>query len=412
VEPVLPTNDWSPAAPAEALRRPGTVLLDAARADPDRPAAEQQRRALLFERPERVLTARRRAEVPGVLAAVDEATAAGRFVAGFVGYEAGYAFEPAVFPERRAAAEPEGPPLLLWLGVYDRPQGLAPAMVEEALAEDASPEPPQVEDARFAITRAAYRDKIAEVKSAIRAGDVYQINFTAPMRFRAEGDPPALYRRMRRRQPVPYGAFLNIGDGRRVLSCSPELFFRRDGRRIWTRPMKGTVRRGDTPPEDERLRRALAADDKSRAENLMIVDLLRNDLSVCCEAGSVRVPELFAVEPYDTVSQMTSTVEGQLRPDAGYADLFRALFPCGSVTGAPKLRAMRHIRRLEDGPRGVYCGAVGFAGPEEAVFNVAIRTVELKGAQGRMGIGSGVVWDSDADDEYEECLLKAQFLDS
>jgi para-aminobenzoate synthetase/4-amino-4-deoxychorismate lyase len=241
---------------------------------------------------------------------------------------------------------------------------------------------------------------------------VYQINLTAPVRFRFEGEPLALYRRMRRRQPVPYGAFLNLGDGRRVLSASPELFFRRDGARVWTRPMKGTVRRGASPEEDQRLRRALAADEKNRAENVMIVDLLRNDLSVCCEPDSVRVPELFSVEPYETVSQMTSTVEGRLKPDTGYADLFRALFPCGSVTGAPKLRAMRRIRRLEKEPRGVYCGAVGFAGPREAAFNVAIRTVELAGAEGRMGIGSGVVWDSDPDTEYEECLLKAAFLNS
>jgi para-aminobenzoate synthetase/4-amino-4-deoxychorismate lyase len=174
--------------------------------------------------------------------------------------------------------------------------------------------------------------------------------------------------------------------------------------------MKGTVRRGATPEEDRRLRRALAADEKNRAENLMIVDLLRNDLSVCCEAGSVRASPLFDVEAYGTVSQMTSTVAGRLKPEAGLAALFRALFPCGSVTGAPKLRAMQHIRRLEDAPRGVYCGAVGFAGPDEAVFSVPIRTVELWGEAGKMGIGSGVVWDSDADEEYEECLLKARFL--
>ncbi|PSR01065.1 MAG: aminodeoxychorismate synthase, component I [Bacteroidetes bacterium QS_8_68_28] len=353
-----------------------------------------------------MLTAHRYAEVPEVLAAAEAATRAGRFVAGFVAYEAGYAFEPAHFPV--GAEQREGKSPLVELGVYERPQHVEAAALEDALV--GAGETARVENRRFTLGRATYRERVAQVKDVIRAGEVYQINLTAPTRFRFEGDPLALYRRMRRRQPVPYGAFLNAGGGRCVLSASPELFFRRDGARVWARPMKGTVRRGATPEEDRRLRRALAADEKNRAENLMIVDLLRNDLSVCCEAGSVRASPLFDVEAYGTVSQMTSTVAGRLKPEAGLAALFRALFPCGSVTGAPKLRAMQHIRRLEDAPRGVYCGAVGFAGPDEAVFSVPIRTVELWGEVGKMGIGSGVVWDSDADEEYEECLLKARFL--
>ena len=400
------TDDATPAALAAMLRAPGAVLLDTSRPGAD--SSPEHDRALLFSEPVRTLVARRRAEVPGVLAAAEEATRAGQFVAGFVGYEAGYAFEPDHFPpdEQRAANDRALP--LVELGVYERPHSVEAALLEAALGGVA--ETPRVEDLRFTLARADYRQKIAQVKDAIRAGDVYQINLTAPTRFRFEGDPLALYRRMRRRQPVPYGAFLNAGGGRCVLSASPELFFRRDGARIWARPMKGTVRRGATPEEDRRLRRALAADEKNRAENLMIVDLLRNDLSVCCEAGSVRASPLFDVEAYGTVSQMTSTVAGRLKPEAGLAALFRALFPCGSVTGAPKLRAMQHIRRLEDAPRGVYCGAVGFAGPDEAVFSVPIRTVELWGEVGKMGIGSGVVWDSDADEEYEECLLKTRFL--
>ena len=395
----MQSPNTSPASLADTLRAPGTVLLDTGRPD-----AENDR-TLLFAAPQRTLTAHRRAEVPELLGAADEAVRDGRFVAGYVGYEAGYAFEPDLFPEKEAAGDG---PLLAWLGVYERPRVLSPAAIEEVL--EAEHTGPRVEDLRFEIERAAYRGKIAQVKEAIRAGEVYQINFTAPVHFELRADPLALYGRMRQRQPVPYGAFLNLGNGRYVLSASPELFFRRNGERVWTRPMKGTARRGASPEEDQRLRRWLAADEKSRAENLMIVDLLRNDLSVCCRPGSVRVPRLFEVEPYDTVSQMTSTVEGRLKENTGLADLFRALFPCGSVTGAPKLRAMQHIRRLEAGPRGVYCGAVGFAGPREAAFSVAIRTVELAGERGRLGIGSGVVWDSDADEEYEECLLKAQFL--
>jgi para-aminobenzoate synthetase/4-amino-4-deoxychorismate lyase len=218
-----------------------------------------------------------------------------------------------------------------------------------------------------------------------------------------------LYRRLRGRQHVPFGAYLNLG-ARQILSCSPELFFRRDGDRVVTRPMKGTTRRGRTLAEDRELRERLASDPKNRAENLMIVDLLRNDLSVCCETGSVQVPELFQVEPYESVTQMTSTIEGRLRADQGIGDVIRALFPCGSVTGAPKRRAMRLIRSLEPNPRGVYCGAIGMAGPETAVFNVAIRTAVLEEGAGTMGVGSGVVWDSEPDAEYEECALKTQFL--
>jgi para-aminobenzoate synthetase/4-amino-4-deoxychorismate lyase len=210
---------------------------------------------------------------------------------------------------------------------------------------------------------------------------------------------------VRRRQRVPYGAFIDTGE-RHVLSFSPELFFRMDGRRITARPMKGTAPRGDTPGEDERRAAALATHEKNRA----VVDLLRNDLARVSAPGSVAVPRLFETERYETVTQMTSTVTATLRSEVTLSGVLRALYPCGSVTGAPKLRAMQRIRELETGPRGVYCGAVGYAGPGGAVFNVPIRTVELRGGQGRLGVGSGVVWDSEPMAEYEECLLKARFL--
>jgi para-aminobenzoate synthetase/4-amino-4-deoxychorismate lyase len=196
-----------------------------------------------------------------------------------------------------------------------------------------------------------------------------------------------------------------------VLSRSPELFFSREGQHIVARPMKGTIGRGASTEEDAANAQWLTTDAKNRAENLMIVDLLRNDLSVVAEAGSVHVPALFTAERYETLWQMTSTVEAWLRPGVGTGDVVRALFPCGSVTGAPKIRAMQLIADFEAEPRGVYCGAVGFVAPGgRAVFNVPIRTVVLRGAEGRMGSGSGVVWDSDADAEYDECLLKARFL--
>jgi para-aminobenzoate synthetase/4-amino-4-deoxychorismate lyase len=260
------------------------------------------------------------------------------------------------------------------------------------------------------VSEAEYTDAIRAVRRHIGKGNVYQINYTAPLRVRVEGDPRGLYRRLRARQRVPYAAYLNTGS-RQILSCSPELFFQREGDRISTKPMKGTIRRGRTLEEDRTLQEDLASDPKNRAENLMIVDLLRNDLSVCCRPGSVTVPSLYETEPYQTVTQMTSTVEGCLQADAGLADVLRALFPCGSVTGAPKRRAMRIIRELETTPRGVYCGAIGMAGPSDtAVFNVAIRTVVLDGEEGTMGVGSGIVWDSDPGGEYEECALKGAFL--
>lgn len=263
----------------------------------------------------------------------------------------------------------------------------------------------------FGITREAYRRRITDAKRKIRAGEVYQINFTDVVTADVQGAPAALYARLRAAQPVAYGALMNTGY-EHLVSLSPELFFRRAGDRLWTRPMKGTVRRGRTVAEDAAHHAWLARDPKSRAENLMIVDLLRNDLSMCCTPGSVRVPALFATEQHPSVIQMTSTVEGRLRTGISYEALFRALFPCGSITGAPKLRAMQHIRRLERQPRGAYCGAIGFVAPDDrAVFSVAIRTLSISEEQGRMGTGSGIVWDSDADDEYDECLLKAHFLE-
>ncbi|MDX1440250.1 MAG: chorismate-binding protein, partial [Rubricoccaceae bacterium] len=201
-----------------------------------------------------------------------------------------------------------------------------------------------------------------------------------------------------------------------IQSFSPELFFRVDGREVTARPMKGTTTRSVSMDEDEHLAAALRSDEKNRAENLMIVDLLRNDLSRVSEAGSVHVPELFTIEQYETVTQMTSTIKAHLREEAQLSDVFRALFPCGSVTGAPKIRAMEIIRDLETTPRGVYCGAIGYASPMgQVVFSVPIRTISLKPTgreeyEGCLGVGSGVVWDSDAMAEYEECLLKARFL--
>ena len=396
---------------ADVLRRPGTVLLDGPRPDAD----TGRRGALLFQDPAQTLVAWRPGEVGPVLDALGRALGAGGWVAGALAYEAGYALHAG------AGAAPPGPPAppvpLAWFGVYDAPEAVGGADVGAALPTGGA----HVRDLAFAWESGAYAERVTAVRDRIREGDVYQVNLTAPFRFRLDGDPLALYAALRARQPVSYGAFLRLGEGgAAVASVSPELFFRVDpprpgaeaGRTITARPMKGTAARGATPPDDDRRAAALAADPKNRAENLMIVDLLRNDVSRVSEPGSVRVPALFEAERYETVTQLTSTVQATLRADAGLADVLRALFPCGSVTGAPKLRAMQVIRALEDGPRGVYCGAVGYAAPDgTAAFSVPIRTAVVDGSgAGRYDVGSGVVWDSRADAEYAECLLKARVL--
>ncbi len=380
----------------DVLRAPGTVLLDTAR-----PGAAHSR-SLLFTGPLDVLTAHTLDEVEPLLDALDAAVNDGYHLAGVLSYEAGYAFEDVDPPA--GCAVPLG-----WFGVYEAPESISPPDVE-AFWQQSDDVPIALTEVAFSLERASYLDAIGTIKTHIREGDVYQINYTGTVSFRLDGPPWAVYRVLRGQQRVPYGAFLNLGDTQ-VLSLSPELFFRREGRRVITRPMKGTIHRGCTREEDRQLQQWLTEDEKSRAENLMIVDLLRNDLSVCCTPGSVRVPALFTTEPYDTVTQMTSTIEGQLQPGTRYADLFRALFPCGSVTGAPKIRAMEIIRQLEEGPRGVYCGAIGHIAPDDtAAFNVAIRTAVVRDGHGSMGVGSGIVWDSDAAAEFEECALKTQFL--
>ena len=389
---------------ADALRRPGAVLLDSPRPDAD----TGRRGARLFCDPERALCADAYAEVGPLLGALDAALAEGRHVAGFLSYEAGYALEPGRFA---APPAPQPGVPLGWFGVYGAPAEVAADAVDAALPAG----PVELTPPRLAVSEAEYLASVARVRAHIEAGDVYQVNRTAALRAATTADPLALYAALRRRQCVAYGAFVRL-DGLAVASVSPELFFRVDGGRITARPMKGTAARGDTPRRDAALARALAASPKDRAENLMIVDLLRNDLARVAETGSVRVPALFETERYETVTQMTSTVTARLRAGVGLAETVRALFPCGSVTGAPKLRAMSVIRAVEAEPRGVYCGAVGSASPGaagggfEAAFSVPIRTAVVQGAEVRYDVGSGIVWDSDPAAEYAECLLKARVL--
>ncbi|MFN4171811.1 MAG: aminodeoxychorismate synthase component I [Pseudorhodobacter sp.] len=346
--------------------------------------------------PRAVVTAHSAAEVAPALARLDAARAAGAWVAGWIAYEAGYALEP-----RLAGLMPPGAGPLLAFGICDAPVA---AGIPEAAGSMTAPEP--------LVTRAAYDAAFARVADYIAAGDCYQINLTFPMAARLTGSPLGLYATLRARQVVGHGGYADFGpDLPVVISRSPELFFRTEASgRIVARPMKGTAPRHSDPVQDSALARELFESEKARAENLMIVDLLRNDIGRISQIGSVTVPELFAVESFATLHQMSSTVEGRLAEPAALSRLMPALFPCGSVTGAPKIRAMEIIRDLEPHPRGVYCGAFGWMGPEgDSSFNVTIRTLSVTGDRIVMNVGGGVVQDSTAPGEWEEALWKARF---
>lgn len=340
-------------------------------------------------------------------ARLDAARANGRWIAGYVAYEAGYAAEPRLLhmmPNYR-----EGP--LLAFGIYDAPSD-ASVIIARAKADalDVIMTEPKPK-----ITRGEYDLAFAKISSYIAAGDCYQINLTFPMEAQLHrGTGLGLYGALRARQKVGHGVFCDLGAGPVVVSRSPELFFTVSSTgQIVARPMKGTAPRDPDPARDAAVAAALEASEKDRAENLMIVDLLRNDISRLCEIGSVKVPELFKVEPFATVHQMSSRVEGQLSGNPGLGDLLVALFPCGSITGAPKIRAMEIIREVEPHPRGAYCGAMGWMAPDgRASFNVAIRTLRLfESGRVAMNVGGGIVHDSTAAGEWEEALWKARFAE-
>ena len=364
-------------------------------------------KSLMFAGPEDIITGSSPDDVSVVFSAVEEALRKGKYVAGYFTYEWGYCMEPALH-HLLQVHRPKGP--LVWLGVFDSPLEIKGFATE-------SLEPPYLkQDDLPALflesSREDFRRDLEAIKEFIASGDTYQVNYTVRSRFSFDRDPLGLYFFLRRRQPVKYGAFISH-DNRDVLSFSPELFFSMDGGVITARPMKGTMGRGTGDQEDEAMRSFLEGDIKNRAENVMIVDLLRNDLGRVSEPGSVTVPELFTVEPYETLFQMTSTVRGRLRPKVTWEEIFRAIYPCGSITGAPKIRTMEIIAALETSPRGIYTGAIGYMAPDgRAMFNVAIRTIILEKGSGEMGIGSGITWGSDPYDEFSETLLKAEFFSS
>lgn len=359
--------------------------------------------ARLYLRPREIVETRDPAEVPGCIAGLGRGSG---HVAGFIAYEAGHALEPKLAP-LRVRPPAEAPPLL-WFGRFD---GFEAVDAEAFLPDPASA---WVGRPRPLISRDDHEAAVGRAKAHIEAGNIYQANLTFPASVRTLGDPVAIYAAVRARAKGGHCALVFTGT-HWLLSFSPELFFTLERGLLTARPMKGTALRRQDRSEDEEAARTLREDPKQRAENLMIVDLLRNDLARVSRPGSVEVPELFAVETYPTVHQLTSTVTAELSEGLGPVDVIEAIFPCGSITGAPKIRAMEIIAGLEPMPRGVYTGSIGAIAPDgSAAFNVAIRTLVMKAGEreAMMGLGSGIVADSIAAEEWRECLAKGAFVDS
>lgn len=359
---------------------------------------------MIFAEPAEIITARTRAQFFDALDRMEKARQQGKWLAGYIAYEAGHLFEEKL--SAFAAENRETP--LLHFGVFD-----APAAEDDPLGQPMQ----RLENQEFLTEPKAawdfpiYKERFDRLHRHIRLGDCYQANLTMPIHARWNGDARAAFWSLIERQPVKYGALVDLG-GPIVLSRSPELFFRTDEEGwIETHPMKGTAKRGANAAEDEEIVRAMLADEKTQAENRMIVDLLRNDISRITEVGTLDVPRLFEIETYPTLHQMVSHVQAKLLPDITIRDILTALFPCGSITGAPKMRAMEILHDLEDGPRDAYCGAIGMISPTGAMrFSVAIRTITLfEDGRAVFNVGGGIVFDSTAEAEYEECLLKARF---
>jgi para-aminobenzoate synthetase / 4-amino-4-deoxychorismate lyase len=360
--------------------------------------------ALLFSDPVEVILLYSLSDLERFFLTLEEKRAAKYFLAGWLSYEVGYGFEPTLFSVDPATVSSSP---LAWFGVYREPEHYSEKSVEELFSEHPSAAPGM---ASFNLSSEEYQAKIRAIKEQIAAGNVYQVNFTGRNRFNFSGTASALFCAMRGAQPASYTAFLNTGE-RTILSFSPELFFTKRGMALETMPMKGTAPRGSSVEEDTLLKEGLTQCQKNRAENLMIVDLLRNDLGRICRPGSIVAEKLFATETYPTLHQMVSTIRGEQREKIGLYELFKAIYPSGSVTGAPKIKAMKLIQTLETEPRAIYTGTIGFIMPDgDMVFNVAIRTVEMSAGKGVYGSGSGIVWDSDPQDEYQECRLKAKIL--
>jgi para-aminobenzoate synthetase component I len=359
------------------------------------------RRETLFEQPKELLAAETLEELETVFAKIERARATGKWLAGYFSYDAGVLFEPKLASSLLSGRRI---PLCIF-GIFDAPKVRRPKPIAAVASW-------QLREPKAAWSFDDYDKRFNRVHQHLREGDCYQTNLTFPVTAKWQGDPAAIFDDLAVRQPVRHSALVNFSDTK-ILSRSPELFFKtdRDGW-IESLPMKGTARRGKTAASDKAQKRFLQSDPKNQSENRMIVDLLRNDISRISEVGTLSVPKLFKIETYETLHQMVSLVRAKLLPGLTIRDIFAALFPCGSITGAPKLSAMQILQALEQKPRDIYCGSIGWIAPDGRMqFNVAIRTLTLY-PQGEavFNVGGGVVFDSTAEEEYAECLLKARFV--
>jgi para-aminobenzoate synthetase/4-amino-4-deoxychorismate lyase len=386
------------------------VFLDTAR------PGRGQRYSLLFKNPLRIYRSRRGTQIGLLLKRISEESKK-FWIAGYLAYEAAYWLEEKFSAQRRLSNASGSD--LAWFGVFDEPfifdhgtgRWNRPITMPGKSLQPSFKKFPVTEIFQR-IKKTEYFRVIRKIKKLIAAGDVYQVNFTYDVTASSPLEPWELYKELREMQPVPFGAFIKTDDTA-IASFSPELFFMRQRNRILVKPMKGTAPRGRCTGEDMSLAQRLAADPKNRSENIMIVDLLRNDLGKICKNGSVKTQRLFDVERHPTIHQMTSSIEGHLREGVVFSDIITAIFPSGSVTGAPKLRAMEIIGDLEQGNRGVYCGAIGYLSPQgKGTFSVPIRTLQKVVGEKlwRYRVGSGIVWDSSAEEEWQECRDKCNFL--
>lgn len=361
------------------------ILLESIKKD------EDNQRNFFFENPLSIISCIKLSEIKACFNKMEEALNKGFYLAGFLSYEAGYAFEEKLWQDKTFSFP------LLYFGIYDppkpRPRPNPPPLP-----------PPSPFSLKSLIPNINYKDytrNINTIKEFIACGDTYQVNYTFRYNFKFEGSPSQLYEHLKTKQSTSYSALIETPEFS-IISLSPELFFRKIKEKIEVKPMKGT----SSKDKREELRSL-----KNRAENLMIVDLLRNDLGRISETGSVNTQKLFEIEEYESLLQMTSIIKSKLRNDLKLFDLFSAIYPSGSVTGAPKIRTMQIIRDLEKEERKIYTGSIGFISPDhDAVFNVSIRTLLIQGSRGEMGVGGGITYDSDPEKEYEECKLKAGFL--
>ena len=373
-------------------------------------------RTIVFDRPREIVRVDRKADFFPALERLQAAHNAGHWLAGYLSYEAGHLFE----PRTEKLAEDNGSVPYLLFGIFDAPSDTADTFSPWGEggpqgrmrgSHEAGSNLPFLTSPRARWNFETYKSRFDVLHQHLRKGDSYQGNLTFPIDAEWHGDPLEAFHALAERQPVKYGALVNLG-GPIILSRSPELFFKVDEVGwIETHPMKGTAPRGRNAEEDAVIVEAMKADEKTQAENRMIVDLLRNDISRITEVGTLSVPKLFEVETYPTLHQMVSHVRARLLPDTTLTDIFAALFPCGSITGAPKMWTMEILHRIEQTPRGAYCGSIGYVAPTgEMLFNVAIRTITLfDHGKATFNVGGGIVFDSNAEDEYAEALLKARF---